>query len=137
MVTAVVVGIPVLYVLSARRWRFCQIVAFMAITQLLMHAVMSMSMPHSHHAAAHLSNHSADVKMASFHTLATLILAAGLSWGERALAWTLAALVRWVVLDPTPVAQWRKPQTHRVTLGQDLLWAASLPGRAPPVAFVS
>lgn len=132
MLAAAVAGWPFLYAVSARRWTYTQVFAFMGLTQLLMHAVMQMSMPLSHHAHVTVHDSGLDVRMVVAHLGATALLAGAVALGERALDWTIT-LVRLIAsFEPTPVQLWHRAEHACLTRLQSLLRAENLAGRAPP-----
>lgn len=131
----VLTSAPFLYAMSAQRWNFAHIAAFMAIVQVLMHAAMSMGMPAGHHAHAGdaaLHTQGPNISMAAAHIVATGLLSLAFAYGERALHWTLSVLVRFGGLEPTPFVRWRRVTTRTVMLRESQWVAAHCAGRAPP-----
>lgn len=138
LVALTVIGTPVLYALSRARWRFAHLVAVMGLAQLALHVTMTLHAgSHVHHEAVVPSAHGASVTMAATHVGVTVLLAAALAYGERALAWVVHLLVR--ASRPVPYAEFAvRLSAFDVQLrpsAPDVLSSRST--RAPPVIFAS
>lgn len=135
-----VAGTPALHAVSGRRWHFGHLVAVMGLTQVVLHAVMSMTMPagheHSAAAAAHEVAGSVTPTMVLLHVGSTVFLAGVLAYGERLLAWTLHRLLRvtrcTLTLLPRPRPM---PSRHRRRLSSTMP-RAPCGSRAPPFFVV-
>lgn len=142
LVALTVVGTPMMFALSGRRWRLGQLIAVMGFTQLALHIAMSMSMPTasmtmSHAAGAQaVSSHGTSLMMAATHVGVTVAFAAALAYGERLLAWTLRVFVPALAASPFGLFRVRRGAFDAIRAPRLVDLRAPRASRAPPASFV-
>lgn len=137
LVLLAAVGTPIMFTLSRRRWSFAQIVVVMGLAQVLLHAVMTMSMPAGHHVQPQLVE--ADegwTQMAAAHIVATVLFSLCLAYGERALAWTLRGVLPHLVVPAWGQFVVRHTAFDAVRVPRPTFVRSPRASRAPPAVFV-
>lgn len=145
-------GTPAMHALSGRRWRFGHLAAVMGLTQIALHAAMTMTMPmagtgcadastgtgHGGHLLPthHPMTGGMSAGMVFMHVGMTLTLAALLAHGERLLDWTVRHLIRLPRGGTPPMPRPQPMPTHRQRLLISAMSRAPGGSRAPPVAVV-
>lgn len=130
-----VCGTPALHLASRRQWRFAPLLAVIALSQVGLHAAMSMSMVSGHSHDLHVTptgggSDATFLRMALAHAVGSVALAGLFTWLDALLWWVLRRFVvpvpaTWVPLTrPRPRADVRRPRQ---------LWMTqTLRNRGPP-----
>ena len=131
---ALCMGWPVLFALSTRRWSFLQVLAFMALTQVVMHTAMEMAMPTAahDHVSGLVTQSAPDTSMAVFHLVATVLLSLAVAVEEWALHWSVRIVRLMAAIVPTPERPFARMGHLVVHTRRELLRAHEVAGRAPP-----